>query len=143
MALGMVCQGVGLAWVAAIAEPNIGFAELAPALTVAGIGTSLVFPTIANEVVASVPADDVGIASGTNSAMRELGGVFGVAVLASVFTRADVYESPAAFVDGFTAALWVGAGLTLAGVALALAVFRRPATVAERAPEPALAELAN
>ncbi|MGA5822819.1 MFS transporter [Kitasatospora sp. NPDC094028] len=113
--LGLTLQGAGLAWVAAIAEPGLGFAELGVALAIAGIGTSLVFPTVANEVVASVDGEDIGMAAGTNSAMRELGGVFGVAVLASVFARPGAYTAPAVFVDGFTTALWVGVGLTAVG----------------------------
>jgi EmrB/QacA subfamily drug resistance transporter len=125
MAAGMLLQAVGLAWVAAIAKAHLGFGELGLALTVAGVGTSLVFPTVSNEVVAAVPGEEVGVASGTNSAIRELGGVFGVAVLASVFTRPGVYSSPATFVDGFTAALWVGVAFSGAGVLAALAVARR------------------
>ena len=42
----------------------------------------------------SVEPDQIGIASGTNNALRELGGVFGVAVLATVFNRPGVYSSP-------------------------------------------------
>jgi EmrB/QacA subfamily drug resistance transporter len=131
MAAGMLLQAVGLAWVAAIAKAHLGFVELGLALTVAGVGTSLVFPTVSNEVVASVPAEEVGVASGTNSALRELGGVFGVAVLASVFTRPGVYSSPATFVEGFTAALWVGVAFSVAGVLAALAMIRRPVRVAD------------
>jgi hypothetical protein len=41
------------------------------------------------------------LAAGTNSALRELGGVFGVAVLASVFSRPGVYSSPSMFAAGF------------------------------------------
>jgi predicted MFS family arabinose efflux permease len=129
MAIGMLLQAVGLAWVAAIANAHVGFAPMGVALTVAGVGTSLVFPTVSNEVVASVPAEEVGVASGTNSALRELGGVFGVAVLASVFTRPGVYRSPAVFVDGFTAALWVGVAFSAAGVLTAVSVMRRPVRV--------------
>ncbi|WP_431040841.1 hypothetical protein ACQUSR_02355 [Streptomyces sp. P1-3] len=61
-----------------------------------------------------------GVASGTNSAIRELGGVFGVAVLAAVFTGPAVYGTPDAFVDAFKPALWVGAGLAAGGIVSAL-----------------------
>jgi len=40
--------------------------------------------------------------------LRELGGVLGSAVLASVFARQGVYHSPRVFIDGFAQALWVG-----------------------------------
>ena len=48
----------------------------------------------------SVPLEEAGIASGTNSSLRELGGVFGVAVLAAVFANRGVYSSPQEFVGG-------------------------------------------
>jgi EmrB/QacA subfamily drug resistance transporter len=128
MVAGLVMQAAGLGWVALIADTSVGYLELGTALTVAGVGTSLCFPTVANAVMSSVPMDEAGVASGTNSSLRELGGVFGVAVLAAVFTRHAVYASPAAFVDGFRPALFVGAALTVAGIIAALlAPGRRPA----------------
>jgi hypothetical protein len=60
------------------------------------------------------------VASGANSTIRELGGVLGVAVLASVFARRGVYSSHATFVDGFSAALWVAVGFSGLGVIAAL-----------------------
>jgi EmrB/QacA subfamily drug resistance transporter len=144
MILGMTMQAVGLAWVGLIAKPDMGYVQLGIALTIAGIGTSLCFPTIANAVMGSVPPEEAGVASGTNSAVREVGGVFGVAVLAAVFTHAGVYSSPHAFVDRFQTALLVGAALTAAGiVAAVLAPGRRPAAAepveALAVPQPALA----
>ena len=47
--------------------------------------------------------------------------MFGVAVLASVFSAAGSYVSPQAFVDGMVPAIWVGAvAVALAGVAAVL-----------------------
>jgi EmrB/QacA subfamily drug resistance transporter len=120
MVLGMAMQAIGLGWVALIATPHMSYLELGIALTIAGVGTSLCFPTVANSVMGSVPPQEAGPASGTNSSLRELGGVFGVAVLAAVFTRHGVYTSPQTFVDGFHAALLVGAALTAVGIAAAL-----------------------
>jgi EmrB/QacA subfamily drug resistance transporter len=120
MVLGLTLQAVGLAWVALIAKPDMGYLELGIALTVAGVGTSLCFPTVGNAVMGSVPPAEAGVASGTNSALRELGGVFGVAVLAAVFTHQGVYASPQAFVDRFQPALLTGALLTALGIVAAL-----------------------
>src|SRR5262249_25542842 len=69
-------------------------------------------PTVANSVMASVPQDEAGGASGTNSSLRELGGVFGVAVLAAIFSRHGVYAPPKTFVDGFQPAPLVRAAVT-------------------------------
>jgi EmrB/QacA subfamily drug resistance transporter len=135
MALGLLLQAAGLGWVALIAEPGMGYAEMGVALTIAGIGTSLCFPTVANLVMGSVPPQEAGVASGTNSAMRELGGVFGVAFLASVFAHNGAYSSPQAFVHGFTPALWAAAALSVFGLIAALVSSPR----AQRVPELALA----
>jgi EmrB/QacA subfamily drug resistance transporter len=135
MLVGLTLQAVGLCWVALIAKPGMGELELGIALTVAGVGTSLCFPTVANAVAGAVPPQEIGVASGTNSTMRELGGVLGVAVLAAIFTRHGGYSSPQAFVDGFRPALLVGAGLTLGGV---VAAFLAPRASAAPAPAYAL-----
>jgi MFS family permease len=116
MALGLTLQAVGLAWVAAIAAPHVGYLQIGVALAIAGTGTSFCFPTVANAIMGSVPLAEAGVASGTNSTIRELGGVLGVAVLASVFARHGVYTSHRAFVDGFTSAIWVAVGFSAAGV---------------------------
>jgi EmrB/QacA subfamily drug resistance transporter len=120
MAAGLALQALGFGWVALVASPHVGYLELGIALSVAGIGTSLCFPTVANAVAGSVPLEEIGIASGANSALRELGGVFGVAVLAAVFGTRGVYGSPQAFVDRFQLALWVGLALTAVGIVAAL-----------------------
>ncbi len=141
MMAGLALQAGGFAWIATIATVHITYLDLGAAFTMAGVGTSLCFPTVAAAVMGSVPMPQIGIASGTNSALRELGGVFGVAVLSSVFSRPGVYTSPATFVQGFTAALWVAVAFSAIGVAAAaLTAGRRsdiPATgtilVAERA----------
>ena len=75
---------------------------------------------VSNAAVGSVPPQEAGVASGTYNALRQLGGVIGVAVLAAVFTRQGGYSSAQAFVNGFTPALWVGAGLSGLGVLAAL-----------------------
>jgi EmrB/QacA subfamily drug resistance transporter len=120
MLLGLGMQAIGLGWVASIATPGMGYWELGVALTVAGIGTSMCFPTVANAVMSSVPLQEAGVASGTNSSVRELGGVFVVAVLAAVFIHEGDYVSPRAFTDGFVPALWVGAGFSTLGMVAAL-----------------------
>jgi MFS family permease len=137
MAAGLALQTIGLGWFALIAAPGMGYVQLGLALTVAGVGISLCFPTVANAVMGSVPLAEAGVASGTNSMLRELGGVLGVAVLASVFARHGVYHSPRVFIDGFTQALWVGVGVSAVGFAAALLAPGHRRTV-EAVPVPAV-----
>jgi hypothetical protein len=73
-------------------------------------------------VLASVRTDQAGQASGANNTIREVGGVLGVAVLASVFTGSGGYGSPQAFVDGLLPAVWVGVAVLTAGALVVLAL---------------------
>jgi len=72
-----------------------------------------------------VRREEEGIASGANNAIRELGGVFGVAVLGAVFSARGGYTSGTAFVAGLTPAVWVGAAVVAVAAAVALALPRR------------------
>jgi EmrB/QacA subfamily drug resistance transporter len=119
MVLGLALQAAGLAWVASIVSGGVDYLELGAAFTTAGVGTSFCFPTVANAIMSSVPAQEAGVASGTNSALRELGGVFGVAVLASVFIHNGGYAGPHAFIHGFTPAVWVAVGFSAVGIVAA------------------------
>jgi MFS family permease len=118
LATGLALQAIGLGWLAAVISPTVAYATLVPAFVVSGIGMSLFFAPVANVVLGSVRRDQEGIASGANNAIRELGGVFGIAVLGAVFAARGGYTSGAAFVSGLSAAVWVGAAaVAVAGVA--------------------------
>jgi EmrB/QacA subfamily drug resistance transporter len=122
LAGGMILQAIGFAWVAAIAEPDLGYAAMIAPLIVAGIGASMAIPPAASAVVGSVAQDEVGKAAGANSMLRELGGVFGIALLVAVFAGAGSYASADAFTDGFAPAIAVAAALSLVGAIAALGV---------------------
>jgi EmrB/QacA subfamily drug resistance transporter len=140
MTVGLALQAIGLGWIAAVATTGMSYTQLGLALGIAGIGIGMLFPTVANAVLSSVPLAEAGVASGTNSTMRELGGVLGVAVLAAVFARRGIYSSPRLFIDGFSAALWVGVGLSALGmIAAALSPGRSSASDEPAVREPALA----
>jgi MFS family permease len=116
MVLGLLLQGTGLGWLAWVVGPDVGYGRLVAPLAVAGVGIALCFPTVTNAVVASVAPTDSGIAAGTNSAMRELGGVFGIAILAAVFAANGSYATPATFIHGFRPAMVIAAAVALAGL---------------------------
>jgi EmrB/QacA subfamily drug resistance transporter len=137
---GLTLQAVGLAWVALIAEPGLGYVQLVAPLIVAGVGASMAIPPAASSVVGAVAQDEVGKAAGANSMLRELGGVFGIAILVAVFAGAGGYASAQAFSDGFAPALGVAAGLSLVGALASLGVpGRRQAPATAPPPRPILA----
>ena len=83
------------------------------------------------------PHDEVGKAAGANSMLRELGGVFGIAIVVAVFAGAGSYASPDAFSDGFAAAIAVSAVLSAVGAIAGLGLPGR-ARAATAGPQPGL-----
>ena len=122
LVLGMALQATALAWISLVITPTVEYLELVPAFILAGIGMGLFFAPIANVVLSAVRPEEEGKASGANNAIRELGGVFGVAVLAAVFTANGSYLSPAAYVEGLIPAMQLGAVVVAVGALAALAL---------------------
>ncbi|MFF3940807.1 DHA2 family efflux MFS transporter permease subunit [Streptomyces phaeofaciens] len=121
VATGLFLQAAGLAWMAAVATVDASYTVQLPGLIVSGIGMALYFAPAANLVMSSVRAQEQGIASGANNALREVGGALGIAVMSSIFSAQGGYESGQAFVDGLRPALVTGAAVVaLAGVAALL-----------------------
>jgi nitrate/nitrite transporter NarK len=118
MIAGLALQAAALGMIATIASPTVPYGELAPAFLIAGVGMAfVVFAPVTNVVLGAVAPAETGQASGANNAIRELRGVFGVAILAAIFTGAGSYATPSAFVQGLAPAILAGAtAMALAGV---------------------------
>src|SRR4051794_8137152 len=123
---GLALQALGLAWIATVSTPTTPYSELIIPFAISGVGMGMFFAPIANVVLSSVRSVEEGQASGANNAIRELGGVFGVAVLASVFSHYGGYTSGTAFVDGMNPAVYAGAAVVGLGSVAAFAIKRRP-----------------
>jgi EmrB/QacA subfamily drug resistance transporter len=136
MAAGLALQAAGLSWIALVTEPGTAYGLFVPGFVLTGSGMAMVFAPAANAVLGSVRPEEAGQASGATNTVREIGGVLGVAVLATVFTSAGGFESPQAYVDGLLPAVWVGAAVLAAGALVALLVpgKRSPSEVVALAP---------
>ncbi len=130
MGAGLALQGIGLAWIATISTPTTAYINLVAPFAIAGVGMGLFFAPVANVVLSSVRDVEQGKASGVNNAIRELGGVLGVAVLASIFAHYGGYSTPETFVNGMNAAVYVGAAVVGVG---AIASFLIPYRARKRA----------
>ena len=130
---GLLLMGGGYLWLALTVRAGVGYTALILPFIVAGIGISFVFPTLANAAVGSVPLADSGVAAGANNTLREAGGLFGVAVLAAVFTANGSYASPATFMHGIRFALLVAGAVALAAVIPAVSGPSRAAALANTA----------
>jgi len=143
MVTGLALQAASLAWLAAVLTPTVGYAALLGPFVGLGVGMGLFFSPVANLVLSSVRPEEEGQASGASNAMRELGGVFGVAVLAALFAHQGGSAVPSApfdlyqedFTDALRLSIFVGAVVVAAGAVAALFI---PGLRRAPAPEPAV-----
>ena len=119
---GLVFQAAGLAWLGLAMSTTSSYSSALPGLILAGLGMALFFVPVSTVALGSVPTEAQGIASGTNSMIRELGGVVGIAVLSAVFAHRGGYASPQTFIDGLRPAMLVGAAAVGVGAAAALLI---------------------
>ncbi len=140
MVAGLTLQAIALGWLASIASVDQTYASMVIPFIFGGSGMALVFAPSANAVLSSVRIDQAGQASGATNAIRELGGVLGIAVLSTVFTSHGSYLSPQDYVNGLVPAMWVGT-VVLAGGALIAAAL--PFSTREQAAQIAAAAVAT
>ncbi len=143
MATGLALQSIGLIWIAAITTVTTPYSDLVAPFILSGAGMALFFAPVANVVLSAVRPEQEGKASGATNAIRELGGVFGVAVLASIFARLGGYDTAASFVHGTTTAVYVGGAVVAVGaVAAAFIPAKRTQESEVSAPEQVVDALA-
>jgi MFS family permease len=125
--MGLGLQAAGMVWLAALVRGSADYWMWVVPLMLAGGGISMALPAVQSAVLGAVQPADMGKAAGLFNTMRQLGGVFGVALVVAVFTRVGSYASPQEFSAGFAVALMVCAALSLAGAAVGLRLKARQA----------------
>jgi EmrB/QacA subfamily drug resistance transporter len=130
--VGLGLQAVALTWIASVMSTSVSYSALLVPFILGGTGMALFFAPIANLVLGSVRRDQEGIASGVNNALREFGGVLGIAVMGAVFSASGGYGPTATksagqhFMDGLIPAVYTGAAvLAVAMLAMWLVPSRR------------------
>jgi EmrB/QacA subfamily drug resistance transporter len=81
---GLALSGAGLLLMAGLAADS-SWTHLIPGLVVAGVGSGLVNPALANTAVGVVPYRSAGMASGINTTFRQVGVATGIAVFGTLF----------------------------------------------------------
>lgn len=145
---GLALQAAGMLWIALVARAGVPYRELVAPMVLSGIGLSAAIPAAQNAVVSAVAPADVGRASGVFTMMRQLGAVFGIAIVVAVFAGSGGYASAHAFSDGFIPAIAVTAGFGFAAALAGLLLPVRTARAGEVArfaaePPPSTAEPAQ
>ncbi|MEV7094932.1 DHA2 family efflux MFS transporter permease subunit [Amycolatopsis sp. NPDC051045] len=122
---GLGLHGLAMLWIALVAGPAIGYWAIAAPLVLSGTGIAMCLPAAQSAVLTSVAPRFLGKASGAFSAMRQLGGAFGVAILVAGFSLAGSYASSAEFSAGFAAAAVASAVLAAVGALAGSLIPRR------------------
>jgi EmrB/QacA subfamily drug resistance transporter len=112
---GLLLAGAGYAWLAALSRPPVSYGSLVAPLVILGIGNSAVFPAVSAAVSTSVGADRMGPAAGLNNAVRQIGGVLGIATAALVFTGTGSFATATTVASGFRGVAVLCAGLAAVG----------------------------
>ncbi|HEU4946754.1 MAG TPA: MFS transporter [Kribbella sp.] len=116
-------------------EPGVSYVGVVlPSVVVLGFGLVATVAPLTATVLSSVEDHHAGIASGVNNAVARSAQLMAVAAipLAAGITG-DAYRDPVAFSNGFGTAMWISAGLAVAGGVLAFVTLaaRKPAPVPE------------
>jgi EmrB/QacA subfamily drug resistance transporter len=111
-------------------EVDSTFWNLLPALILGGFGMGLTMTPATVAAIGSVPVAKAGIGSGILNTFRQVGGALGIAVMgAIVASQIDVVPGapafPEQFMDGFSIALRVAAGIALVGALSAAVLIRK------------------
>ena len=122
------CAGflAGFGWLAQ-AHAGSGYLSgvLGPTLLIAA-GIGLTFPTLVAAVTADVPESGAGLIGGLANTASQVGGSFGLAVLATAAgARAGRASSASALASGYDLVFLIAAGL---GIAVALVSILMPRT---------------
>jgi EmrB/QacA subfamily drug resistance transporter len=127
MSLGPIVVGAGLALMARVGADGSYVADVLPAVLVFGLGLAITVAPLTATALSSAPGEHSGMASAINNDVARVGGLIAVAVLPSIAgITGRAYVHPGAFDDGFDLAMFIAAGLCVAGGLLAAATIRNP-----------------
>lgn len=122
---GLTLLACGLAWLTRIPEATGYGSGIVGPLLLLGIGAGLSVMPLTVTILAGVPPQDSGAASGVLQTMQQAGGSLGLAVLVTVFTAANADAAPQDVpAHGMGAAFTVATGLLATALLVALVMLR-------------------
>jgi EmrB/QacA subfamily drug resistance transporter len=121
---GMALVGAQLLWFSTLGI-EATFWDLLPGLLVGGVGMALTMTPSAAAAVRAVPVDKSGVGSAVLNSFRQVGGSLGIALMGAIVVHeTGGRQTPEAFVDGFSTALLVAAGIAFVGAVVSAALVR-------------------
>jgi EmrB/QacA subfamily drug resistance transporter len=142
----LVLMAAGLALLGRAPVNGSYLTDVLPSMVLLGTGAGLAFPSLMTLAMSGATREDSGLASGLVNTTLQVGGAIGLAVLATLSTTrtdgllADGVSSASALTSGYHLAFFIGAGLLVAAIGVALTVLQ-PAPALDTAEQEDLAEL--
>lgn len=133
LAAGFLLAAAGMAAMSGIAAGGSYLTELLPGMVLMALGSGLAFAGLSNASVHGVSGEDASLASGVQSAVQQVGGAIGLAVLATLALRratSAAHHGTALAVASSVATddiFRVGAAILLVGALATTAFFERAA----------------
>jgi hypothetical protein len=84
MTIGCLLAGAGILIVDGVLGPQVGFTQLSWSLAIAGAGFGIALVPVTSAALDAIPAEHSGMAASATNTSRELGAVFGVAILGAI-----------------------------------------------------------
>jgi EmrB/QacA subfamily drug resistance transporter len=129
---GLALEALGLLAVAIVIAPHVSFAALLPGMVLFGVGIGFASSQLTNVILSDIEPDKAGVASGTNTTVRQVGLALGIATFASFIDASTrTSGSPSAVANGARPAMLFAAAVVAVGAALSFLIPR--VTVAHNA----------
>ncbi|TCO62118.1 MFS transporter [Actinocrispum wychmicini] len=127
VAIGNALVGVGAVVLALTATTDVNYAsQILPGWIIVGIGVGFALPNMLASATVDLPPARAATGSAVINASRQLGYVFGVAMLVAILGKLIASDDQALTV--FTWAWWAIAAVALVGAAAALGITPKPGT---------------
>jgi len=128
MTVGPLLCAVGVAGLTRLGAGASYLTDVLPPVVLFGLGLSATVAPLTATTLAAVPEQHAGLASGVNNAVARVAGLLCVAVLPLVAgLSGEAYHDAALLEPAFRTAMWVCAGLLVAGAVLSALFVRQPA----------------
>lgn len=82
---GMVCEAAAIFMLSRLVATDTALATLVPVLMLYGAGVGLAIAQLTNVTLSDIPPQFVGVGSGANNTVRQIGAAIGVAILGAIF----------------------------------------------------------
>jgi MFS family permease len=135
---GLALLAAGLGLLTRVPVDGGYVVDILPPMLLLGVGAGLSFPPLMTLAMSEATHSDSGLASGLVNTTAQVGGAFGLAVLATLATTrtdgllAGGASTASALTGGYHLAFGIGAGLLIAAAVLS-AIVLRPATASRLA----------